>query len=116
MQKGSKLKELSKAEELVLLTIWKMRDNAYGVALRRKIKQDTGKDIPYGTLYFLLDQLRIKEYVHKTAGEPTPKRGGRSKTFYRITPEGKEALKIAMEMYQKVWGDIDDLAFDRSVS
>ena len=105
------MKELTKAEELVLLTIWKMIDNAYGVALKRKIKEETGKDIPYGTLYFLLDQLTVKEYVRKEAGEPTPERGGRSKTFYQITPEGKEALKDAMEMYQKVWGNVDGLAF-----
>lgn len=105
------MKELTKAEELVLLTIWKMADNTYGVALKRKIKEETGKDIPYGTLYFLLDQLTVKEYVRKEAGEPTPERGGRSKTFYQITPEGKEALKDAMEMYQKVWGNVDGLVF-----
>ena len=106
------MKELTKAEELVLLTIWKMRENAYGVALKRKIKDDTGKDIPYGTLYFLLDQLTVKEYVSKIAGEPTPERGGRRKTFYKITPEGQEALKAAMEMYQKVWRNVDGLAFN----
>ena len=110
------MKELTKAEELVLLAIWKMRDNAYGVALKRKIKEETGKDIPYGTLYFLLDQLRVKEYVYKIAGEPTPERGGRSKTFYQITPEGKDALKEAMEMYRKVWGNMDNLTFESGVS
>jgi DNA-binding PadR family transcriptional regulator len=109
------MKELTKAEELVLLTIWRIAENAYGVALRRAIKQDTGKDIPYGTLYFLLDQLTAKEYVRKMPGEPTPMRGGRSKTFYRITPEGKEALKEAMEMYRKVWGNVDGLAFENGV-
>jgi DNA-binding PadR family transcriptional regulator len=110
------MKELTKAEELVLLTIWRIAENAYGVALRRKIKEDTGKDIPYGTLYFLLDQLTVKEYVRKMPGEPTPMRGGRSKTFYRITPEGKEALKEAMEMYLKVWGNVDGLALENGVN
>lgn len=106
------MKELTKAEELLLLTIWRMGDNAYGVALKRKIKEETAKDIPYGTLYFLLDQLSVKEYVFKKTGDPTPERGGRSKTFYSITPEGKNALKEAMEMYQKVWGDVDGLIFE----
>jgi DNA-binding PadR family transcriptional regulator len=110
------MKELTKAEELVLLTIWEMADNAYGVALKRKIKENTGKDIPYGTLYFILDQLTVKEYVSKIAGEPTPERGGRSKTFYQVTPDGKEALKEAMEMYQKVWGKVDSLSFESSLS
>jgi DNA-binding PadR family transcriptional regulator len=110
------MKDLTKAEELVLITIWKMQNNAYGVALKRKIKEETGKEIPYGTLYFLLDQLRAKEYVSKSAGAPTPKRGGRSKTYYRITPEGQNALKEAMEMYQKVWGTVDGLAFEKGQS
>lgn len=110
------MKELTKAEELVLLTIWKMAENAYGVALKRKIKEETGKEIPYGTLYFLLDQLAVKEYVRKVPGEPTPIRGGRSKTFYRITPEGKDALKEAMEMYRKVWGNVDGMAFESGIN
>jgi len=106
------MKELTKSEELLLLTIWRMADNAYGVAIKRSIKESTGKDIPYGTLYFLLDQLTVKEYVQKIAGEPTPERGGRSKTYYKVTPEGFDALKAASEMYKKVWGDVDGMAFE----
>ena len=106
------MKELTKAEELLLLTIWRMGETAYGVAIKRNIKESTGKDIPYGTLYFLLDQLSAKEYVQKIAGDPTPERGGRSKTFYKITPEGFDSLKAANEMYKKVWGDIDNLSFE----
>ena len=108
------MKELTKAEELVLLTIWKMGDDAYGVTIKRKIKKKTGKDIPYGTLYFLLDQLTLKEYAYKIEGEPTPERGGRSKTFYKITPEGREALKEALEMYQIIWGDLTRVSFEGS--
>jgi DNA-binding PadR family transcriptional regulator len=108
------MKELTKAEELVLLTIWRMGEDAYGVAIKRKIREKTGKDIPYGTLYFLLDQLTLKEYVSKTAGEPTPERGGRSKTYYRITPAGRESLRGAFEMHRLVWGDLTDVSFEGS--
>jgi DNA-binding PadR family transcriptional regulator len=108
------MKELTKAEELVLLTIWRMRDDVYGVTIKKRIKERTGKDIPYGTLYFLLDQLALKEYVFKIAGKPTPERGGRSKTFYEITPEGREALKAACEMYQTIWGNLTQLSFEGS--
>lgn len=110
------MKELTKAEELVLLTIWRMKVDTYGVAIKRKIKSSTGKEIPYGTLYFLLDQLTVKEYVGKTIGEPTPERGGRSKTYYRVTPEGLEALKVSMEMYEKIWGDVNRLSFEHEVT
>lgn len=109
------MKELTKAEELLLLTIWRMGDQAYGVAIKRKIQASTGKDMPYGTLYFLLDQLTAKEYVYKIAGDPTPERGGRRKTFYKVTDQGIEALKNAADMVQKVWGDIDSLSFEGGV-
>jgi len=112
--RGFKMKELTKAEELILLTIWRMGDDAYGVTIKRKIKERTGKEIPYGTLYFLLDQLTLKECVFKIVGEPTPERGGRSKTFYKITPEGREALKAACEMYQVIWGDLTRVSFEGS--
>ena len=108
------MRELTKAEELVLLTIWRMGDASYGVTIKNRIKEETGKDIPYGTLYFLLDQLALKESIFKIAGKPTPERGGRSKTFYRITPEGREALKKACEMYQIIWGDLTRESFEVS--
>lgn len=106
------MKELTKAEELVLLTIWRMRDEAYGVAIKRKIQESTGKDLPYGTLYFILDQLATKEYLYKIPGQPTPERGGRSKTYYQLTTDGKEALKASLEMHQKVWGNLSILSFE----
>ncbi len=108
------MRELTKAEELVLLTIWRMGDDAYGVTIKKRITENTGKDIPYGTLYFLLDQLALKECIFKIAGAPTPERGGRSKTFYRITPEGREALKKACEMYQIIWGNLTQVSFEGS--
>ncbi len=106
------MRELTKAEELVLLTIWRMRDDVYGVTIKKRILEETGNDIPYGTLYFLLDQLALKECVSKITGKPTPERGGRSKTFYMITPEGREALKAACEMYKMIWGDLTRVSFE----
>jgi len=100
------MKELSKSEELCLLTIWRLRDNAYGVTIRRKIAELTGKQYTYGTLYSLLDQLVNKEYAVKFEGEPTNERGGRRKLLYKITTEGIEALKHSYEMQQVVWNGI----------
>ena len=96
------------------MTIWRMKDDAYGVTIKNRIREETGKDIPYGTLYFLFDQLALKECVSKITGEPTPERGGRSKTFYKITPEGREGLKAAFEMYQMIWGDLTRVSFEAS--
>ena len=105
------MKELTKAEELLLLTIERLEDTAYGVAIKRNIQETTGKALKYGTLYFLLDQLTVKEYVYRSKGEPTPERGGRSKVYYQLTPKGIKALKESFEMQRKVWNGFEDLSF-----
>lgn len=104
---------LSKAEEMVLLAIWRLRDKAYGVSIRRQILKDTGKDYTYGTLYGLLRQLAHKDYVGMIKGNPTPEKGGRSKNFFRITPEGIQALKDALKLHQRLWKDTTEFSLDK---
>lgn len=107
------MKDLSRAEEMVLLAIWRLKDNAYGVSIRRQILKDTGKDYTYGTLYGLLRQLDHKEFVEKIKGKPTPEKGGRSKTFFRLTPEGIQALKDTLELHKRLWKDMTEFSFDK---
>ena len=106
------MKELSKAEEMILLAIFRLDDNAYGVTIRKQIVDMAKKDYTYGTLYGLLDQLVRKEYVLKIKGDPTPERGGRSKSFYRLTQNGVQALKDALALHYSVWQGINDLSLD----
>lgn len=106
------MKYLTKSEEILLLAIWRLKDNAYGVTIRKHVMQVTGEKMTYGTLYSALDQLVKKEYVYKTAGDPTPERGGRRKIFYTITPKGFEALKQAQDLTKTLWEDVSDLAFE----
>ncbi|MFC2156682.1 PadR family transcriptional regulator [Acidobacteriota bacterium] len=97
------MKELTKAEETVLLAILNLGDDAYGVALRQRIKKTTGNALPYGTLYFILDQLTRKAYVKRRTGESDSERGGRPRIYYTLTSKGHQALEFAYEMQQKVW-------------
>lgn len=101
------MKELSKAEEIYLITIYRLKDNAYGVSVRDKIAELTGKMYTYGTLYGILDQLVHRGYVSKVEGEPSPERGGRRKLFYRLTPTGLSAMKNSYTAQQSLWGGID---------
>ncbi len=104
--------EISKAEEMVLLAIWRLGDEAYGVSVRRQIRKDTGKDYTYGTLYGLLRQMGRKSYVQKIKGDPLPKKGGRGKTYFKLTPEGIRALKDAITLHKRMWKDISEISFD----
>ena len=105
---------LSKAEEMILVAIYRLKNNAYGVTIRQQILDTADKDYTYGTLYGLLEQLVRKEYVIRIKGDPTPERGGRSKTFYELTPEGIEALKNAMEVHRRVWKGISSFTLNKA--
>ena len=108
-----KMKDLSKSEEMVMLIILRLGDNAYGVSIRRQIYKDTGKDYTYGTLYGLLRQLSHKGLIEKTRGAPTPKKGGRSKTYFKLTEEGIQGLKDSMALHRKIWKDIDEYSLEK---
>ena len=98
-------------EQTVLLSIWRLKDNAYGVAIRENVMDVTKRPLHYGTLYNTLDKLVKKGYVVTVRGEPTPERGGRSKIYYELTSEGLAALQRAKELQTALWQDIPDLTF-----
>ncbi len=108
------MQELSKAEEVVLLAIWRLNQDAYGVSIRRQIKRDSGKDYTYGTLYGLLRQLTFKGLIEKRMGSPTPEKGGRRKTYFEPTRDGIEALKKAIVLHRRVWKDLEEWSFEKS--
>ncbi|UCC41096.1 MAG: helix-turn-helix transcriptional regulator [Candidatus Aminicenantes bacterium] len=110
------MKELTKAEETLLLAILQLKDNAYGVAIKRHIQKNTGKALPYGTLYFILEQLTKKGYVKRFTGENKPERGGRSRIYYALTSEGNLALKHAFEMQQKIWNGYAGLTWEEKTN
>ena len=86
------MKLLSRQEEIVLLAIWKLKGNAYGVAIREYISEITEKYWSIGAIYVPLDRLVEKGLVMTHQGKPVERRGGRSKRYYEITPEGMKAL------------------------
>lgn len=108
------MKDLTLTEEIFLLATWKLKENAYGVTIRQYVKRETGRNYPIGTIYSALDKLARTGYLRKTAGDPTPERGGRSKNYYHITENGVEALKIAMELKNLLWDPQTEMALNKS--
>lgn len=104
------MKDLTLTEEMFLLAVWKLKDNAYGVTIRKYVSKETKRIYPYGTLYSALDKLARKGYLTKTVSDPTPERGGRSRNYYNITPEGISALRTALELKKKMWDEATELA------
>jgi DNA-binding PadR family transcriptional regulator len=106
------MKDLTKIEEILLLSIWKLKDEAYGFKIRRHVSDIIGKDFTFGNLYSALDRLARKKYVMKRTGESTPQRRGKTRMYYTISSAGIEALKAACAMNQKLWGALKPYSFE----
>jgi len=102
------MKELTVLEQIILSVIWTLKDNAYGVSVRQRVKHVAGKNLNYGTLYNNLEQLLRKGYVRKAKGEASPDRIGRPRIFYSLTPAGKKALWEAYRLHSTIWDSIPD--------
>jgi PadR family transcriptional regulator PadR len=103
---------LSRWEEVYLLSIWELKDNAYGVTIKKSVAQKTGKTLSYGGLYFILAQLVKKGLAVKTPGEPTQKRGGRRKYYYTLTKKGKKALQDTYLHQKAIWKNLTERIID----
>ena len=104
------MKYLSRPEELVLLTIWKMEEEPYGVNIRKYITDMTGKYWSIGSIYVPLDRLENKGYLTSYLADPTSERGGKSKRYYELTKEGVKQLQEIKKIYQTFWKDLPDFS------
>lgn len=95
-------------EELVLLAVGALGEEAYGVAVKELLKEKTGKSPSIGALHSALYRLEDKGCLESFEGGATNERGGRRKKYYNITSEGKEAIreanKLRMEFSKHIEG------------
>ena len=103
---------LSRSEEIILLAVWKLEKNAYGVTIKGLISDETGHDWTFGAIYKPLKQLLSKGYVKKHMSAPTKERGGRAKYLYTLTNSGKQALQNIRKINKAIWTPESILAFD----
>lgn len=103
---------LSRSEEIILLAVWKLEGNAYGVTIKELISNETEHDWTFGAIYKPLKQLLSKGFVKKHMSEPTAERGGRAKYLYTLTSSGKEALKNIRRINKSIWTPESIVAFD----
>ncbi len=103
--------KLTVNEEICLIAIWHLGEEAYGVNIRKKIAELTGNSVILGTLYNMLEQMMRKGYVASRKGESTSQRGGHNKVYYSLTPDGEHALQKARELHNKLWNSVPQNAF-----
>jgi PadR family transcriptional regulator, regulatory protein PadR len=93
---------LGQFEELVLLAVFVLCENAYGANIRKTVATAKQDEVSIGAVYATLDRLERKGYITSWQGEATPKRGNRPKRYFRIQGSGERALKRAEGMRNRL--------------
>ena len=106
------MKLLTRVEEFILIAIWNLQENAYSLAIQKKISGLSGKRWSLGTIYAPLERLERWGYITSHISDSTPERGGRQKRIYTITDIGKEALIRTKEVEKTMWQSIPDFSIE----
>ena len=93
---------LGEFEQLVLIAIVRLEEEAYGATIRREIEGRTGRRLSISAVYTTLDRLEQKGAVRSWVGEPTAERGGRRRKFFALQPAGARSLRAAYSAYTEM--------------
>ena len=99
MPKGDHLGEF---EQLVMLALLRMKDDAYGMRVRREIQGRTERPVSIGSVYATLERLERKGLVRSRVALPEPVAGGRARKFFQLTPDGGRALLRTQEAIERM--------------
>ena len=102
---------LGEFQEIVLLTVLLLDDNAYGVSIQEEIEARTNRQLSRGALHTALTRLSDKGFITSSYGGATKKRGGRRKRFYQVTNLGKQAIQEARRIREELWSLIPNITF-----
>jgi DNA-binding PadR family transcriptional regulator len=103
------IKFISRSEEFLLLAVWRLKEDAYGVSIRSQIREATGKTWAYGALYVMLTRLEKKGFLSSSFADPSAERGGKSKRIFGLTRLGIKALEEVRNVHGAVWSGIESL-------
>src|SRR5258706_3711221 len=94
---------LGELEELILLVISAIKDEAYGVNITQKLEQEAGRKVDFSTVHTTLKRLEEKGLVKSVMAGATAERGGRRKRYFTITTYGYKALRESQEIRMHLW-------------
>ncbi len=103
---------LGEFEEVVLLTVAVLFENAYTISIIDEMGERLNRKVSIGSLQTVLRRLETKGYLTSEFGEATKVRGGKRKKYFTVTNFGKQALEAKKNERMGLWDDISGLAFD----
>lgn len=104
---------LGEFEQMVLLAILHVGEDAYGVPIVEEIERRTGRTVSRAAVYVTLRRLEKRGLVSSWMSEPTGERGGKARRCVQVEPEGAELLSEARRQMESMWDDLDPAAVER---
>lgn len=107
--KMNKTAYLGELENMILLAILRLGDEAYGLSIREELERSAGRTVSRSAAYITLERLVAKGYATARMGHPSPRRGGKAKRYFSLTAEGKAALKTVGRALRNLWDGHESL-------
>jgi PadR family transcriptional regulator, regulatory protein PadR len=107
--------QLGEFEEVVMLTVGVLYDEAYGVSIKKEIETRLSRKVSVGALQSALKRLEDKGYLKSREGEATEERAGRPKKYFQITAYGKRAMEYTKTTREELWNAIPKIALNPKI-
>ncbi|MFC1564912.1 PadR family transcriptional regulator [candidate division KSB1 bacterium] len=104
---------LPKIEEILLLAIWKLKDDAYGTTIIEQVERDTGSKWVSGSVYSALHRLKKNRFVTTVSSEKNSDQIGRPRIYYSLTEAGRQKLTSSQKVTRMMWEGVPD--FDKGI-
>jgi len=98
---------LGEFEHLILLAVYRLGDDAYGVPVIHEVEERTGRTVTQAAAYLTLRRLEDKGFIKSKLGDPTAERGGRAKRYFEVTSAGTAQLRESRAALSKMWEGIN---------
>ena len=105
---------LGELEELILLLILMLKEEAYGLAIRKALREHAGRTVTIGAVHGTVNRLESKGFVESNLGGATDERGGRRKRIFTLTAEGKSLLQKSLDVKVNLWRQIPELSLSNT--
>ena len=90
-------------EEIVLLLVGILGEEAYGLLLMDKFILQTNRSTTIGAIHAALSRLEVKGFLRSALGGATKERGGRRKRIFSLTATGVNALESSRDIRVNLW-------------
>lgn len=101
-------RQLGDLEELALLAVLRLGDEAYGARISAELKKHAGRSVSISTVYVTLMRLEEKGLARSWMGEPSGERGGKAKRHFEVRPEGVQALEASRAVRERMWEGVGE--------